>query len=332
MKICKILLLLVVALTVSNSYAQTRDDIAGKMNEGGKAINAKDYDTAIKHFTEAAGMLETTEDADAIMELQERLYSDLGMSYRAKGMGLAHGKKFDEALPIFTKSVENYKLAGNIMMQRDVERFISACYTQLVGVKSKAKKYNEAIEVCKEGLKLNANDTKLMILLAQCYDMAGNEKESIATYDKVIALAKRLPRLRNDGEKAKELVVNAQIKAAATLSEKGNKNGAIAKIKFAETYDPKSPILANTKLNIYSRAKDYKAVIANAPAALKLQTNAVGRSEVNYFLGAAYTALNNKPEAIKYYKLVTTGKYLQPSKSQITELNAAIKAENEANK
>ncbi len=326
MRICKILLFFVVMLSVSTVYAQSRDEIATVLNEAGEAMNNKDYPGAIKKFEEGLKMLGETDELEAVEELEPLANKGLGQVYRTQGMILAHSKKYEEALVEFKKSVEYYKSANEIIMQRNVENLISTCYIRLATTKAKAKQYTAAIGICNEGLKLNPNDTKLMILMAQCYERSGKDAQAIATYEKVMALGERIARLRADGQKAREFLINSQLADAVKLSEKGNKTAALAKVKVAEKYNPTSPQTALIKINIYSKAKDYNAVVAQGPAALKLQKNNVGRSEINFMIGAAYVGLGNNVSALKHYKLVTTGKNLQTAKSQITQLNTAIKA------
>ncbi len=326
MKISKILLSLVALFSVASSYAQTRDEIAIKMNEAGELMNKKDYVGAITIFEESLKMAQTTDEIEAMEELEPLANRNLGLAYRSLGMVSAHSKKYDVALNDFKKALTYLKAASDIVMQRNVEALISKCYTQLVGTQANAKQFTEAIGVCNEGLKTNPNDTKLMILLAQCYEKSGKDAESIATYEKVMDIAKRIPRLRSDGDKALDLLINGQLVQAVKLSEKGQYTNALSKITVAQKYEANSPQTAKIKLNIYSKAKNYNAIVKEGPAILALQTDAVGKSEVSFMIGAAYVALNKPAEAIKYYKQVTTGTNMHTAKTQITQLEANIKA------
>lgn len=163
-----------------------------------------------------------------------------------------------------------------------------------------------------------------MILAAQCYQKGGDDAKSIEMYGKVIELGNKFPRLKNDGVKASGLLVNGQLAAANELLTKGDNAGALARVNTALKYSPDSVEATLIKMSIYNKAKNYNAIIAEGPAMVNSISDAGTKSDINFMIGAAYIAKDDKQNALAYYGKVSAGKYVQQAKDQIAQINKAL--------
>lgn len=316
MRLSRLILLFFAIMATTVVSAQTLNDISVKMNEGGKMFNEKKYAQAIPLFKSTLDMIKKS-DAEGTEAIEKQAKGLLADSYRFHAMTLAQGKKFDQAIAEFKLAVAAYDKAGNISGKRKAEGLISSCYASMAGDKIKAKDFQGASKICMLGLEANKMDTKLMFLDANCKEKMNKDAEAIAVYQKIMEIASKTPRLKADGNRAKDMLINGQLAAAADLSKAGKTQDALVKIGNALKFAPKDPKAELMRIQIYSKAKDYASVIKFGPAAIAAQTVAAEKSNLYFMVGAAYVGINDNPNALINYKKVTTGANVAAAKAQI---------------
>lgn len=323
MRLSRLILLFFATMATAVVSAQTLNDISVKMNEGGKLFNEKKYAQAIPLFKSTLDMIKKS-DAEGTEAIEKQAKGLLADSYRFHAMTLAHGKKFDQAIAEFKLAIAAYDKAGNIAGKRKSEGFISSCYASMAGEKIKVKDFQGASQICMLGLEANKMDTKLMFLDANCKEQMNKDAEAIAMYQKIMDIASKTPRLKADGAKAKDMLINGQLSAASELSKKGKTQEALTKINNALKFAPKDPKAELMKIQIYSKAKDYASVIKFGPAAIAAQTIAAEKSTLYFMIGAAYVGINDNANALENYKKVTAGPNVAAAKAQITEITKSM--------
>lgn len=324
MKFTKLVMAFALSMLVTGVYAQTRDEIAVKMNAAGEAMNAKNYKDASEKFAEAYKMIQSSTD-EAAIEIEPEAIKNLGYALRGYGMTLAQAKDYENAITQFEDAIKYFKLGANIQMQRNVENLIVSCYQYEANEMVKLKKYDEAAAICVAAIKENPQATKLMLLAAQCYNKSNKPAEAVAMYEKVIELGNKTPRLKSDGNKAQEMLVEGLIADATKLAAAKSYTAAIQKVDSAEKY-AKTADTQSLKMSIYGQAKDNNSIVKFGPAAANAQTDASKKSDINFMVGASYVALGDNAKALEYYKKVTTGKYLETAKTQITDIEKNLAA------
>eukprot|EP00002_Diphylleia_rotans_P026698 TRINITY_DN533_c0_g1_i2.p1 TRINITY_DN533_c0_g1~~TRINITY_DN533_c0_g1_i2.p1 ORF type:complete len:367 (+),score=99.26 TRINITY_DN533_c0_g1_i2:67-1167(+) len=111
-----------------------------------------------------------TPQAEESLEAKTKRAEDL----KARGNEMINEKKFEEAVVLYTKAIElvpTHIYYGNR----------AAAYFQL-------KKYDEAIQDCKESIRLNSNYAKAYYRLGQSYSQLGKYKEALSEGFEVAAL------------------------------------------------------------------------------------------------------------------------------------------------
>lgn len=324
MKINRLILLLIAFAITTGATAQTLDEIKVKMNEAGEKYNAKDFTGAIPLFKQTLEMISTALN-DNTEQLEKDATKFMGDSYRRNGMALAKEKKYRDAISVLVEARKIF-LNTDVVSLRNVENLISACYNRLAAEKIDKKEYDAAAAICMEGVKQNKRDIKLMILAAQCKEKAGKDNEAIAIYEEAMALGKSLSRLKADGIRASEMLVNGQLVRAKTYLDKGNTKAALERVDVALKYAPKNPKAELFKIQIYFKSKNYSSVVKLAPAIIEIQRTLADKSALYFYIGASYVGLNNESAAITNYKKVTGGPNVPEAKRQIIQLTKNIEA------
>ena len=160
---------------------------------GGKAFNAKDYDTAVGYFTQAADAAELYDDvANA-----NKNRSFVGKCFEAKGATAFNSGDYATAIEVFSQGYaadkRNTSMALNL-----AESFF------------KSDMYHEGMKVCSEIAALNADKFGEAIAEAHAkMDMYTNNQvaklQMANDYDGIIALAEQLP----DAAMAAKVVMQA---------------------------------------------------------------------------------------------------------------------------
>ena len=148
---------------------------------GGRAWNAKDYETAIEYFTQAANNAELyNNEADRVKNL-----SYVGNCYEAMGATAFNNGNFEEAIEVFSKGYAADSRNTNMALNLAESYF-------------KSNKYQDGMRVCSEVASLNANKYAEAIAAAHAkMDLYTNNEvaklQQANDYDGIIALANELP-------------------------------------------------------------------------------------------------------------------------------------------
>ena len=160
---------------------------------GGRAYNAKDYDTAIGYFTSAADAAELYDDvANA-----NKNRSFIGKCYEAKGATAFNSGDYATAIEVFSKG---YAADGRN----------TAMALNLAESYFKLDKYQEGMKICSEIAALNPDKFSEAIAEAHAkMDMYTNNEvaklQMANDYDGIIAMAEQLP----DAAMASKVVMQA---------------------------------------------------------------------------------------------------------------------------
>ena len=148
---------------------------------GGRAWNAKDYETAIEYFTQAANNAELyNNEADRVKNL-----SYVGNCYEAMGATAFNNGNFEEAIEVFSKGYAADSRNTNMALNLAESYF-------------KSNKYQDGMRVCSEVASLNPNKYAEAIAAAHAkMDLYTNNEvaklQQANDYDGIIALANELP-------------------------------------------------------------------------------------------------------------------------------------------
>ncbi len=160
---------------------------------GGKAFNAKDYDTAVGYFTQAADAAELYDDiANA-----NKNRSFIGMCFEYKGADAFNSGDYKTAIEVFSQ--------GYAADNRNTSMALNLAESYF-----KSDMYQEGMKVCSEIAKLNPDKFEEAIAAAnEKMDMYTNNEvaklQMAKDYDGIIAMAEQLP----DAAMAQKVIMQA---------------------------------------------------------------------------------------------------------------------------
>ncbi len=318
----KLFVTLFALLAVGAASAQS--EIIDKFNKGAEAVKAKDYITAIACFEDviAKGMDSSEESALTCMETAKKY---LPACYLNLGGSAASQKNYDKALEYLTKAADIAELYGNSSAKMKANNIIAKVY-QVQGAEAfNNKDYAAAAAVFEKGYAANSRNADMALNLATCYCELGKFEEGMAIYESICAMPtdKYADFIAKANEKKEHYIYNQ----VAKLQQANDHDGVIA---MADKLQAKEPALAErVRINAYYAKRDYAKVIALEETAVAAQTTDEEKSDIYFYVGAAYNAqykasgykneaICNK--AIAALKKVTAGKNVAAAKAALAVL------------
>ena len=311
----KFLLPLFAAIVLAGSLsAQTASEIAEKYNAAGAAMQAKDFAKAASLFDEVIqqGAELGPEAAETVANAQRYLPQTLLMA----GQALAGQQKFDEAIAELTKARDRAELYGNMQVMRQASQLVGRVYFANGADAYNNERYAEAVEIFSKGFAADETNTDMALNLARSYDKLDNLEKAVEVYSSIIALEGRHSRYAEPVAEAKKELSEAVLVRASAAGAEGNLDEVVRLTDLVPT-DAAAALL---RVQVANNKKDYRAVIDYAPTAAELQTDDAAKSDVYFYLGAAYQNTDNKAKAIESFRKVTAGNNAAQARTLITEL------------
>ncbi len=312
----KLMLSLTAAMVLSAAVsAQTLDEVNNKFNEGGAALQAKEYDKAATLFMQVIqeGATLGPESANTVKQAQTYAIQ----AYLIQGRAAAAAGNLDAAVEPLAKAQDLAQLYGNQQLLTNARQTLGQIYAAMGAEAYNTENYAKAIEIFAQGYATDPRNTDMALNLASSYAKTGDLEKAIEVFDSIIALETTHSRYVEPAQKARSEKVTVVLVPAAAAAGEGN----LEEVVRLTDLIPEDPTGAMLRLQVANNKKDYRSVIQYGEAAAALQTDEEMRSNAYFLLGAAYQNQDNKAKAIESFRKVTAGPNAAQARTLITELN-----------
>lgn len=299
--------------------AQDVNELINKFNAAAELTTEKKYAEAGKAFEEIIS--EAAEYGDEANEVMQNARKMVGQSYYRAGMADARDKKYESAVANFEKAISLGERYGDIKSATDSKTRVSQVYSVMGAGAFNSKDYAKAIEIFAKGYAANPNDTKLALNLAKSYSESGDLEKGEEIYNNLIELGKTHSKYEEAADKAYEELSyykTLDISEAIQAKDFAKANKMMEDILAA---DPSNAMVHYLLVNTAVGQQNWNRVISKGPAAVNAQTDAVRKSDIYFFMGAAYQNTGNVEKALENFKKVTSGKNAANAKNLVTELS-----------
>ena len=304
--------------------ASAQSEVIAKFNEGAKAVQAKNYASAITLFESVIDKGMDSED-NTVLNCVATAKKYLPVCYQGVGLSAASQKNYDKAIEYLTKAADTAELYGNTQAKNKANMILAKVYQVQGGEAFNAKNYEAAAAVFEKGYKANPRNTDMALNLATSYCELGKYDEGMAIYDNICKMpAEKYAAAIAKAEANKTLYTNNKV---ASLQQAGDFDGVIA---MADKLQAASPALAEKiRIEAYNGKKDYAKVVALGETAAAAQASEEEKSAIYFLVGAAYNAQYNaggnkdavlRDKAVATLKKVTAGDKVEAAKAALTEL------------
>ena len=305
-------------------FASAQSEIIAKFNEGAKAVQEKNYTSAITLFETVIDKGMDSEDSK-ILSCVATAKKYLPVCYQGVGLSAASKKDYAKAIEYLTKAADVAELYGNSSAKTKANTILAKVYQVQGGEAFNAKDYAAAAAVFEKGYAANPRNAEMALNLATSYCELGKYDEGMAIYDKICKMpADKYAAAIAKAEANKTLYTNNKV---ASLQQAGDFDGVIA---MADKLAASAPALAEKiRIEAYNGKKDYAQVIALGESAAAAQANEEDKSAIYFLVGAAhnanYNASGNKDvasrdKAIAALKQVTAGASVEAAKAALAGL------------
>ncbi|MCD8186602.1 MAG: tetratricopeptide repeat protein, partial [Rikenellaceae bacterium] len=297
-----------------NVSAQTMGEITEKYNEAGAALQAKEFEKAAEVFAQVIDEAATVEEAGEIL-IQSQRYLPTALLFT--GRTLAAAQQYDAAIEKLTEARDRAEMYGNDQVERQSTQMIGQIYFASGADAYNNERYSEAVEIFAKGFEADPTNTDMALNLARSYDKLDDLEQSVEVYNSIIALEGRHSRYVEAVAEAKKEVSEAVLVRAAAAGAAGNLEEVVRLTELI----PEDAAGALLKVQVANNKKDYRSVIQYAPEAAELQTDEEKKSEINFYLGAAYQNTDNTAKAIESFRKVTAGPNAAQARQMVSDLS-----------
>ena len=305
-------------------FASAQSEVIAKFNEGAKAVQAKNYASAITLFESVIDKGMDSED-NTVLNCVATAKKYLPTCYQGVGLSAASQKNYPKAIEYLTKAAETAELYGNTTAKNKANTILAKVYQVQGGEAFNAKDYATAASVFEKGYAANPRNADMALNLATSYCELGKYDEGMAIYDKICKMpADKYADAIAKATANKALYTNNKV---ASMQQAGDFDGVIA---MAEKLTATAPALAaKIRIEAYNGKKDYAKVIALGESTAAAQTTEEDKSAIYFLVGAAhnanYNASGNKDvasreKAIAALKKVTAGASVEAAKAALAGL------------
>ena len=305
-------------------FASAQSEIIAKFNEGAKAVQSKNYASAITLFETVIDKGMDSED-NTVLNCVATAKKYLPVCYQGVGLSAASQKNYTKAIEYLTKAADTAELYGNTSAKQKAMMVIAKVYQVQGGEAFNTKDYATAASVFEKGYAANPRNAEMALNLATSYCELGKYDEGMAIYDKICKMpADKYADAIAKAEANKTLYTNNKV---ASMQQAGDFDGVIA---MADKLVASNPALAEKiRIEAYNVKKDYAKVIALGDAAAAAQNDEEAKSAIYFLVGAAHNAKYNesgnkdvasRDKAIAALKKVTAGASVDAAKAALTEL------------
>ena len=305
-------------------FASAQSEVIAKFNEGAKAVQAKNYASAITLFETVIDKGMDSED-NTVLNCVATAKKYLPVCYQGVGLSAASQKNYAKAIEYLTKAADTAELYGNSTAKTKAMTILAKVYQVQGGEAFNAKDYATAASVFEKGYKANPRNAEMALNLATSYCELGKYNEGMAIYDKICKMpADKYADAIAKAEANKALYTNNKV---ASMQQAGDFDGVIA---MADKLSATAPALAEKiRIEAYNGKKDYAKVIALGEAAAAAQTSEEDKSSIYFLVGAAHNAKYNasgnkdvasREKAVAALKKVTAGASVEAAKTALEGL------------
>ena len=304
--------------------ASAQSEVIAKFNEGAKAVQAKNYASAITLFEQVIDKGMDSED-NTVLNCVATAKKYLPVCYQGVGLSAASQKNYAKAIDYLTKAADTAELYGNTQAKQKANMILAKVYQVQGGEAFNAKDYATAASVFEKGYKANPRNAEMALNLATSYCELGKYDEGMAIYDKICKMpAEKYADAIAKAQANKTLYTNNKV---ASMQQAGDFDGVIA---MADKLVASNPALAEKiRIEAYNGKKDFAKVIALGNSAADVQTNEEDKSAIYFLVAAAYNekynASNNTDKtamakAVEYFQKVTAGANVEAAKAALADL------------
>ena len=305
-------------------FASAQSEVIAKFNEGAKAVQAKNYASAITLFESVIDKGMDSED-NTVLNCVATAKKYLPTCYQGVGLTAASQKNYNKAIEYLTKAAETAELYGNTTAKTKANTILAKVYQVQGGEAFNAKDYATAASVFEKGYAANPRNAEMALNLATSYCELGKYDEGMAIYDKICKMpADKYADAIAKATSNKALYTNNKV---AQMQQAGDFDGVIA---MADKLVATAPALAaKIRIEAYNGKKDYAKVIALGESTAAAQTTDEDKSAIYFLVGAAHNAKYNasgnkdvasREKAIAALKKVTAGASLEAAKAALAGL------------
>ena len=305
-------------------FASAQSEVIAKFNEGAKAVQAKNYASAITLFESVIDKGMDSED-NTVLNCVATAKKYLPTCYQGVGLTAASQKNYNKAIEYLTKAAETAELYGNTTAKTKANTILAKVYQVQGGEAFNAKDYATAASVFEKGYAANPRNAEMALNLATSYCELGKYDEGMAIYDKICKmLADKYADAIAKATSNKALYTNNKV---AQMQQAGDFDGVIA---MADKLVATAPALAaKIRIEAYNGKKDYAKVIALGESTAAAQTTDEDKSAIYFLVGAAHNAKYNasgnkdvasREKAIAALKKVTAGASLEAAQAALAGL------------
>ena len=304
--------------------ASAQSEVIAKFNDGAKAVQEKNYASAITLFETVIDKGMDSED-NTVLNCVATAKKYLPVCYQNVGLAAASQKNYNKAVEYISKAAEIAELYGNGTAKQKAMMILAKVYQVQGGEAFNAKDYATAASVFEKGYAANPRNAEMALNLATSYCELGKYDEGMAIYDKICKMpADKYATFIAKAEANKALYTNNKV---AQMQQAGDFDGVIA---MADKLAASAPALAEKiRIEAYNSKKDYAKVIALGESVAAIQANEEDKSAVYFLVGAAYNEKYNASsntdkasmaKAIEYFKKVTAGANVEAAKAALSSL------------
>ena len=309
---------------LSVAAVSAQSEVIAKFNDGAKAVQAKNYASAITLFEQVIDKGMDSED-NTVLNCVATAKKYLPVCYQGVGLSAASQKNYTKAIEYLTKAADTAELYGNTQAKQKANMILAKVYQVQGGEAFNAKDYATAASVFEKGYAANPRNTEMALNLATSYCELGKYDEGMAIYDKICKMpADKYAAAIAKAEANKKQYTLIQI---ALMQAEKKWDEVIVMTDKLQAMDPAAA--EEIRLKAYSGKKDYTKVIELGETAAAAQTSGVAKSDIYFLLGAAYNdkynASGNKDiasrdKAIAALKKVTEGTSVEAAKAALAGL------------
>ena len=206
-------------------FASAQSEVIAKFNEGAKAVQAKNYASAITLFEQVIDKGMDSED-NTVLNCVATAKKYLPVCYQGVGLSAASQKNYTKAIEYLTKAAETAELYGNTTAKTKANTILAKVYQVQGGEAFNAKDYATAASVFEKGYAANPRNAEMALNLATSYCELGKYDEGMAIYDKICKMpADKYAAAIAKAEANKTLYTNNKV---ASMQQAGDFDGVIA--------------------------------------------------------------------------------------------------------
>ncbi|MCL2040846.1 MAG: tetratricopeptide repeat protein [Bacteroidales bacterium] len=301
-----------------NVAAQSAEEAYELYQNGIKAVETKDYETAINELSASLTMYEKMSDLEGIEGAEtviESAKQALAQTYYAYGMELYQEKNFDKALLRFKDAEECAKNSDNDDIATKASNYVGRVYISKASATFTDKQYDETIAAADAVLKMESENETAYFWRGRAYKEKGDLNKMKADLDKCMELTQGDEQKATTYANAAKIASSAYMSAGTDAIKNKKYTEAITHLETAASYPESNANIYYYMASAYNLLSKWNDAITAANKALSMELK--DPSATYYELGKAYEGLGKKSDACTAYKKVTAEQYKKVAEYQM---------------